>query len=142
MNKISTIKLLPSNKQELNNFTEGVISAVMEGELNVLELDYHLKYMEEMISKIRKNEKVRSLLIDEISKYEKRFTFRNSEITLSEKRTMDYSTDAGWVVLKEKIKERENILKALKDNMVDEETGECYSQPIVKKSDVITYKLL
>lgn len=57
------------------------------------------------------------------------------------KTTYDYSNDKVWVSLNKKLKERENLLKAIKGHMteVDEETGEVRTiyPPSKKVSDYV-----
>jgi len=50
------------------------------------------------------------------------------------KRTFDYSEDKEWCNLKEKLREREALLKGLPKDMADPETGEIISPPIIKYS--------
>jgi hypothetical protein len=139
---ISTVRLLPESKTELNRFITNIKEAVLNGEINALEMDYRLKFLEELVDGIRKDKDIRDCVIDEVSKYEKTFTFKNATITLSERKSYDYSNDGEHKAMKEKLKEREALLKGLPDRgMVDPATGEMLYPPIVKKSDVITYKI-
>lgn len=141
MTTISVLKLLPENQIEVKSFADRIKNAVLNGEINPIELDYHLKVISDMIEAIRKDKDVRDCTLDEMSKCGKTFVYKDAEITLSERKSYDYSTDSEWESLKAKMKAREAILKTVPEGtmFVDEQTGEIYNAPLIKKSDVITY---
>lgn len=141
MTTISVIKLLPENQIEVKSFADRIKNAVLNGEINPIELDYHLKVISDMVETIRKDKDVRECTLNEMSKCGKSFSYKDAEITLSERKSYDYSNDHEWTKLKEKMKARETILKNVPEGtaMVDEETGEIYNAPLIKRSDVITY---
>lgn len=141
MNTLSVINLMPSTKAEIKSFAEKVISAVENGEIPVLQLDVQLKRIETVCETIRKATKEQ--VIDEASKYGKVFDFAGAEISLTERKTPDYSNDPEWASLNAKIKAREAILKAIPEGrtLIDEETGEVISAPLYKRTDVISYKI-
>lgn len=141
MNTLSVINLMPSTKAEIKTFTEKVIDAVNNGEIPALQLDIQLKRIETVCDTIRKATK--GLVIDEAQAYGKVFDYAGAEITISERKTADYSTDPEWVKLNEQIKAREAVLKTIQEGctLVDEETGEVYNAPLFKRTDVISYKI-
>jgi hypothetical protein len=141
---LSLIKQLPETKAELVLFSSKVKESILNGDINPIEIDVRLKFLEELINSIRKDKDVKDLIVSEIHKYEKTFNYRDKAIiTISERSSYDYTNDCVYTELKEKIKARENLLKALpKNGMADTETGEMVYPPIVKKTDIVSYKLL
>jgi hypothetical protein len=103
-----------------------------------------LKNLEDTISAIRKDERVKNCIQSEVQKYsEKTIVFGDYEITKSQRTTYDYSNDITWVELKEKIKQREELLKAINPSITeiaDSKTGEMLMPPLKKQSDYLTIK--
>jgi len=141
MEATSVITLMPENKEQIEMFALKVKQAVLNGTINPLELDVRLKAIEETVTSIRKDKEVKSEIVKEASKYGKSFDFRNAKITISERGTYDFSNDAEWKTLKEKIKERELFLKSIpEEGTVDIKTGEVIYRPPQNYTDIITYK--
>ncbi len=123
----------------MKSFADKVVEAVDNGSINPLDLDVQMKRIEELAKIIRKSTKEQ--VIEEAEKHGKKFDYNGAEVSLTERRTLDYSNDDTWTNLKERIKQREDLLKGLKMSLVDEETGEVLNPPLVKVSDVLSYKL-
>ena len=140
MEVMSVIRLLPENREQINNFVSKVVTAVNEGNVNPLELDVQIKRIEEVCKAIRKQTKEQ--VIDEANKYDKSFTYAGATITVTERATYDFSNDPECVKLENDLKARKEMLKGLKMQLVDPDTGEVLNPPLVKKSDVLTIKIL
>ena len=141
---ITVLNQLPFSKQEQADFVQRVTEDILEGNINPIHVDLRLKALEEIIKKIRSNDKIKSLTIDEASKYEKEFTLYGVKITLTSRTTKDYSgcdtvlddLYAQAEKLKEQIKGREATVSA----GVDPVTGEVYKPPKTSTSNFLQYK--
>lgn len=140
MEAVSVIKLLPENRAEMKNFVTKIIDEVENGNINPLQLDVQMKRIQELCEAIR--EKTRTLVLDEVAKYEKVFNLHGATISLTERASYDYSNDTECVRLEKDLKARKEMLKAIKMPLVDEATGEVLNPPIIKKSDILTIKIL
>jgi hypothetical protein len=148
MNAISVFSDFPQAPKDRTAFVELVVNEITSGERNPLNFEVMLKNLEDTIDLIRKDERVKEAVNLEASKYaEKVFQFGNYSITKCEgKGSPDFSNDSTWVELKEKLKAREAILKAIKptfDEIADGKTGEVLQAPIMKYSEpylMIKYK--
>lgn len=145
---ISTFCTFPQNPKERTSFVEKCVDEITSGERNPLEFEVMLKNLEDTISLVRKNEKVKNAIADEVGKYaEKTFSYSSYEITKCEgKKALDFSNDSVWVELNDKLKAREKLLKSVNhsfDDIVDGKTGEILKPPIIKYSKpyiIIKYK--
>jgi hypothetical protein len=134
----------PQNPKERSFFVEKCVDEITSGNRNPLDFELMLKNLEDTISSIRKDERVKNSIQDEVQKYsEKSFMFGDYEITKSQRTTYDYSNDETWVELKEQIKKREELLKAINpkvDEIADGKTGAMINPPLKKQSDYLTIK--
>ena len=142
---LSTIKLLPFSKQQVSIFSDQLKDSLENGQIDPLELAVYFKAIEETIKQVK--EVMSGLALNEAEKYGKSFQFKGAKIDIREVGTSyDYSKsgDIDWERLnseinatKERQKEREALIKSLKEPMtaVYEETGETYTiYPPAKKS--------
>jgi hypothetical protein len=67
--KLSIFREFPETKMQVKSFAEGLISSIVWGDINPLELDGRLKALEEMIEFVRKSEELQNSLIVEAEKY-------------------------------------------------------------------------
>lgn len=134
----------PQNPKERGFFVEKCVDEITSGNRNPLDFELMLKNLEDTISAIRKDERVKNCIQSEVQKYsEKTIVFGDYEITKSQRTTYDYSNDSTWVELKEKIKQREELLKAINPSITeiaDSKTGEMLMPPLKKQSDYLTIK--
>lgn len=141
---IAQFSIFPSSPREKASFVEKCVDEIISGEKNPLEFEIMLKNLEDTISLIRKNDRVKDCVQTEARKYtEKTFEFRGFEITKSCKSTYDYSNDSTWVDLREKIKSREKLLQAINPTLEDitsGTSGEILIPPIKKQSEYLTIK--
>lgn len=140
-NELTIIKQFPQTPSEKRLFVDEITEQILSGNYNPLDIELQLKNLEDVISAIRKNESVKKAVMNEATKYGQKFEFKNAEITVTGRTTYDYSNDAEWNDLKEKIKAREDKLKVARDHkVIDEETGEILMPPISKFSEYLTIK--
>ena len=140
---VATFSVFPKTPKERSAFVEMCVNEITSGERNPLEFELMLKNLEGTISAIRKDERVKSCIQSEVQKYaEKTFGFMGFEITKSSRTTYDFSNDSTWSGLKEQLKNREELLKAVKTStdIADTGTGEVIAPPIRKYSDYLTIK--
>lgn len=130
----------PTTKTEQKKLVSAMVAAIESGELDVLKIEATMKSMEDVIKDYRKNDRVREILLDEVSKYPKGIaevynaTFQTKETGVK----YDYS-NCGHLKYNEIVeqinnltdekKELEGIMKAHGEKswvMTDAETGESY----------------
>jgi len=143
MKYLETIKLLPASKKDLKAFATKIINSVLEGDVNPLELDVRLKYIEELIKSIRKDKAVKELTFEEAQKYGKTFDFANCEIRLSSRTTLNFKEDSEVLRLETELKARKELIKSVKDGIaiIDEDTGEQIQTVSSSSTEIITYKI-
>ena len=143
MKNLETIKLLPASKKDLKAFATKIINSVLEGDVNPLELDVRLKYIEELIKSIRKDKAVKELTFEEAQKYGKTFDFANCEIRLSSRTTLNFKEDSEVLRLETELKARKELIKSVKDGIaiIDEDTGEQIQTVSSSSTEIITYKI-
>jgi predicted transcriptional regulator len=133
------LALFQTNKQQREDFTQGIIDAIREGKVNPLTAHLQVKCMEDVLDLIKSNSIYKSLVMEEAGKYgSKPFQYHNSMIKFMEVAVKyDYSQCNDPVILdlmaqegelKEKIKARGKLLQAMpQSGMADPETGNiCY----------------
>jgi len=137
-----TIKLLPVSKGQLQLFRNKYIGEIAENG-DALEAAVQLKAMEELVDMLRKSKELREMIMSQVDKYpEKQFEYMGVDIQKCELGTKyDYTRDRVWCdlnaqerTLSEKRKERESLLKAMKEEMANPDTGEII-YPAIKTSE-------
>ena len=140
LNVMDVLGLMPTTKEQINDFASQAIISIKSGELDVLHSEIQLKIIEETINAIRLG--IRDSVIREYEKYhEKEVRIFDSIISVSERKVWDYSKDWKIQELKAKTKAREEMLKSLTDPVADPETGEMIYPANHKTSTVLTIKL-
>ena len=136
MSTLSAISLLPSNKEQAQFFANDLVRRVYEGEINPLDLKAQLKFIYRTLDIVDLNTK--DAWMKEVAKHGKSFEYKGWQVNEVEAgTTYDFSNDAEWVEMKNKLKDREAFLKSLKEplEIVDTETGETTTiHPPIKKS--------
>lgn len=144
MEAISHLTILPQTPKEIESFVEACVNEITSGERNPLDFEIILKNVEDTISKIRKDERVKNCILNESNKYsEKVFNYHGYEFSKVLKQNFDFSNDQTWCDLSKKIKDRESFLKTIKPdmkNIADSESGEILCPPIIKYSEYLTKK--
>lgn len=153
MNAISVIKLLPETKDQISSFSSQILNELESGNISALDVLLNIKGFENVLKDIK--DKLDELSLNEASKYEKTFNYRNAEIQTKESGTKwDYSNCGdvkynGILKNEESItnqkKERENFLKSLKESMtiIDDQSGEVYEvfPPSKSSKTIVSVKL-
>lgn len=132
-NVMPYIDVMPSTMEQLTKFEMMFISE-MENK-NPLEIAIQLKAMEELISNLRANNKVRDYIMSEIDKYpEKSFKYQGATFEKAETGVKyDYSQCGDSVLNKleeqskkvsKELKERQKMLQIIKEPVANPETGE------------------
>lgn len=143
---ISTIRLLPFSKQQVEVFSSQIKESLVSGDVEPLELAVYFKSIEKTIESVK--ETLSDMALQEAEKYGKgKFEFKGAEIQVKELGTKyDYSQtgDVEWErltsekqAIESRIKERETLLKSLTGSLtvVNEDTGEMETiYPPIKKS--------
>jgi len=143
---INTLSILPSTKDEIQNFSIKIISELESGRINPLDLLKQIKCFEKVIEQTK--DTLSKMAREEAEKYgAKNFDFKGVKIELAEVGTKyDYSKCNDFVMAKvsedlaklnETKKQRETFLKSLKDpiSLIDEESGDVFQiLPPVKSS--------
>ena len=130
-----------SKSQVIDLFVETKTS-IMSGDSDPLKVAVHLKALEELITKLRKDDQIQNLILEQAFKEgEKTFTIYGAEISIREMGTKyDFSicNDAllgglygEMYALKAKIKDRETMLKTIsEDNPAVSMDGEILNPPL------------
>lgn len=134
MNAIAELQRLPENKAQRESFVNACVNEILSGIHNPLNVEILLKNLEETIKAIRANKQVKEAVLLELNKYaEKTIDYGVAIISKKQSVSYDYSNDAVWNDLNAKIKERETLLKAIKEPLADANSGEMI-EPALKKS--------
>jgi len=144
MEAISHLTILPQTPKEIESFVEMCVDEITSGERNPLEFEIILKNVEDTISKIRKDDRVKSCILNEASKYaEKVFNYKEYEFSKVIKPNFDFSNDKIWSDLNQKLKDRESLLKSIKpdiNSIANTSDGEILNPPIIRYSEYLTKK--
>ena len=148
---MQTVRLMPENKQQIENFAQQLEQGLESGNIVASELLRFQKALEKVFDKIKPT--LIECAINEIEKYEKNAIIKNTEFSIVEAGVKyDYSDCNDHVLnnlmldmdyLKGKIKSREAMLKSLSEPMqiIDEVTGEVSTIYGPKKSSSTTIKV-
>ena len=150
-NAMSTVRQMPENKQQIENFAQQLEQGLESGNIVASELLRFQKALEKVFDKIKPT--LIDCAINEIEKYEKNAIIKNTEFSIVEAGVKYDYTDCNDHVLnnlmldidylKGKIKSRESMLKSLTEPMqiIDEATGEISTIYGPKKSSSTTIKV-
>lgn len=151
MNAISTITGMPKTSQEIDVYVSRVKSDIMEGYVNGLETATLLKSLEEIVKRLKNDEDIKDMILQEAEKYqEKTIELNGCKFTKRSSTRYSYSGcgDSKYNELKakasmitEELKGREKFLKSLTDVYVDSETGETIMPPAKISSEVVAVTL-
>jgi len=154
MDTLSTINLLPSNKDEVKRFSEKLISELLDGSEDILVAKRKLKCMAEIIKKVEAG--IKESVLTEAEKHGKTFEYKGAEFSISllgVKYDYTQCNDTVWnelnsqeTKIKETKKQRESFLKAVNESatVVNEGTGEVETiyPPAKSGSNGIKVKLI
>ncbi len=141
----STLSVLPSTKEQIQIFADKLMNELDNGETDALQLLKVQKAFDKVFDKIK--DKLREASIEAAEKYGKgKFGLNGAEYEVKEmgvKYNYEHCGDPKWKRLKEDLKDRETLLKSLKESMamVDEETGEVITIYPPLKSSTTTVQI-
>lgn len=138
------------SKSKLAELADAFVSTLMEYGGNVMEVAEVLSSMETMGETIRKDERFKQSLLDELTKYKGKYVSPSgAKIEACETSVeYDYTINPAWVELSNNISELTKKKKALEEKikkippgfqLVDPETGEALTGPV--KSSKSSYKI-
>ena len=145
MNALATINDLPLTKMEQEDYSRQAIEEILSGNVDPVLIDMKLKALEEVIKKIRSDNRVKSYTVEEAEKYGKSHEKHGVKITVTARTTKDYTGCGDEVynqmftdldVLKKNIKARELLI----DSGVDMQTGATFGPPRTETTVFLTYK--
>lgn len=140
---LSTLSVLPSNRDELKTFSRNLKNEILEGNTDPLKALVRLKFIEKLIEDVLKDEELDHLFVKELENYgkEKVVQIAGAKLMQTEvgvKYIYEESGDPKWFDLNkqaaeiaEKKKEREKFLQGIPYNegVVDPETGVFITRP-------------
>jgi len=133
MNSLEKLSTGLATKESKAKFIQECKDEILSGNVNPLQTEVYLKNLADIIKKIREDKDVKEYVMAEAEKNGKTFDFQGNKVTVSSKRTFDYSQcgHSEYNKLVARKKELENFLQAMpKDAQVfDPETGEKLNPP-------------
>lgn len=143
---------VPTDLYDRNELISKSIDSILNGEIDPLKALATLKHMENIVSAIKQDPSVTSLIEDEIAKYGKgeKPTAYGFEISSSSRKTYDYSVCGDYQLetleseakaKTELVKDRQKFLQSLNQTIVDAENGGFeIKPPMVKTSSFFVLK--
>lgn len=128
---LSTLTILPSTKEQRESFVTNAVNEILSGNVNPLQVEIMLKAAQDTIEEIRKNNRVKFVVMEEADKYpEKSFEYGNFKVTKSSRTINDFKGCDPHLdelyrqmeALKLQIKAREQLVIT----GVDSSTGEVF----------------
>ena len=142
MNSLEKLSNGLVTKESKAKFIQECKDEILSGNVNPLQTEVYLKNLADIIKKIREDKEVKDYVMTEAEKNGKSFDFQGNKITVSSKRTFNYSQcgHSEYNKLVARKKELENFLQAMKDDMevFDPETGERLNCPTFTTSSFLT----
>ena len=142
-----TQQIVPLNIEERFQKVQELTELFTNGSYNPLDLKLLFKSWIDTIEATLENSTVKSAIDAELDKMPKSFTHLNCKVTKASKKTFDFSVCNDSYLdelykeqqqLKDTIKQRETLLKAIDDNgMVNPDTGELLSAPLIRETEYL-----
>lgn len=132
-----TVNNLPLiSEAEKQSFIDLFVEKMGSGDCDVFEMYVQIKQLDSLFSDLVKNQRVKDILDAELKNENPRVNRFGFVIEKASKSTYEYDNDSVHVSMKEALKKREALLKALPDTgMADPETGEMLYPPLRKVSE-------
>lgn len=138
MDTINKLNLMPSNKSEVSEFIFNIKDAILEGEVDPLDVARQMSAISALVKEFNADKEITYQIIKEAEKYEqKSFEAKNCKIQIKEVGVkFDFSKcgHSGWHETKQiiedkskKLKDIETTLKTIRESspeLVDTESGE------------------
>jgi len=156
MSALAIFKNFPTTKAEISTAICTIKDEMLSGDYNPLEIDLHLKKIEEMVKGVREDKAVKGAVLTELEKYgEKTVSFAGCEITKVSRGSYDYDlcNDSELQDLEREaervnsaLKDRQKFLQSLRSEMtiVNQNSGaiETIYPPAKKSTDSFSIKIL
>lgn len=118
MSALAIFKGIPTTKADIEVCVNNFIEEMLSGDYSALEIDLHLKKVEEIVKTIRENKEVKLAVMNELHLYpEKNVMINGCEVTKKSTSSWNYDLCNDSVLFKLQ-KEAEEINKALKDRQI------------------------
>ena len=122
---LGLLKLLETNKEERGTFVGHVISRMLGGYVEPMDIHLQVKCMEEIVKAIKENPDYKAMVLDHAQKFGRKFEFKNAKVEVrASAGKWDYSHDAEWNRLKKMLQGREEYLKALPPEGIERREGD------------------
>ena len=142
---------LPATQSGIKQMVTSFVERALDGEQPVLVFEKTRKALEAFIETLKKNPDYKRAVWREANAYpEKTFSFEGAQMTKGCKPTFDYSVcnDSEWNArkaafdkAKERLTEREDFLKSLKEPIFIQSTGEEVYPPAVSSTEYLSITL-
>lgn len=156
MSTLQLFKGFPTTKSDIQIAVKNCKAEILGGDFNPLEIDLHLKKMEELIKGIRDDKEVKNAVFTELEKYtEKTVEFSGCEVTKVNRSAYDYDlcNDSDLQDLEREaervnsaLKDRQRFLQGLKEELtiVNQKSGEIETiyPPLKKSTETFSIKIL
>lgn len=118
---LNIISEIPANKAGIKLFADALVSGLMDGDVDPLEIRAKIDAIEKIIKEVKANQTFKDVVLDAADLHnEKTFEVNGIKFTKADSARYDYSADQEWNDLKEaealaaaQRKAREAVLKAL-----------------------------
>ena len=138
---LSYLNVLPSKAEEVRSFAKQILDKVESGELNPLDVQTQIEWISKTLKAI--TDPIWDKVMTESDKHGKDYEHKGLRIQNYEAGTRyDFTADAKWVEMNKALKEREALLKGLKKEMADTETGEILYPPIKKSTTTLKFSMI
>ena len=147
MKEIKLLTQLPTTKAEIKAFADNVVTSLMDdGFYEPLEIAIRIEAVKKIMDAIKTDQRFKDACLDHADNFpEKTFSFSGIDVTKAASTKYDYSDDEEWQRLKllesntiESRKDRETVLKAIKDESVIDGV-KCYP-PVKISSDHLRFR--
>lgn len=145
MNALTQLSNLPETRAEQHTFVHAAIEELMNGEHDLMKFWVQASILADTLNEIKESLLIKRMVLEEANKYKGTKAY-GCDINVKSKRSYDYSVcnHPKWQLLKqeekdlkESIKEIESMLKTLKNDIADVETGDVISPPNVSVSEYV-----
>lgn len=110
------LSMLDTTKAERGSFVENIVTNMLGGYVEPINVHLQVKCMEEIVKAIKAHPDYNSMVLDSARKHGQSFEFRNARIAIRDTAgKWDYSHDAEWQQLKAALDARQEYLKAIKE---------------------------
>lgn len=155
MSALEIFRGFPTTKADITAAVRNIKEEILSGDYSALEIDLHLKKMEEVVKGIRDDKEVKSAVLSELEKYpEKTIKNYGCEITKTSRSTYDYDLCNDIVLqdlerefqrVSEALKDRQKFLQGIRESLVvvtDDGSIDTIYPPAKKSSETFSIKIL